>query len=163
MAHTRLRAILATAILRDDHRKVKELFAQYDRIGEEALADPRLDLFLEIKKELTIHAEIEEERFYPAIESLRDRGEEAGELVREARADHHAVKALLDELSDLPPEDEEFDSRMRSMMEIVTEHADKEEEEIFPLFNELSRERQMQVSEELRVRRAELIEEYDEE
>jgi hemerythrin superfamily protein len=163
MAHTRIRAIIATAILRDDHRKVKELFTLYEQMGDESAGDTRVELFREIRKELTIHADIEEEIFYPAIESLQSKDEKAGELVREAREDHHGVKALLDELSELQPEDEEFDEKMKTLIESVTEHADQEEDEIFPYFNDLSREARVRVSDGLRLRKAELTEEYGEE
>ncbi len=163
MAHTRIRAILATAILRDDHRKVKELFSQYEKMGDEATADARLELYLEIRKELSIHSDIEEEVFYPAIESLQSKDEDAGELVREALTAHQEVQTLLDELGELQPEDEEFDDRMKSLIESVTEHADKEEEEIFPYFDQLSRGERIRVSDELRTRKAELTSEYGEE
>jgi len=163
MAHTRIRAIRATAILRDDHRKVKELFSQYQKIGDEEAADSKLELYLEIRKELEVHSDIEEEIFYPAIESLQSKDEEAGELVREAREAHQEVQTLLDELGKLQPEDEGFDDRMKSLIESVTDHADKEEEEIFHYFDELSRDERVRVSDELRTRKAELTEEYGEE
>jgi hemerythrin superfamily protein len=163
MAHTRIRAIIATAILRDDHRKVKELFTQYEKIGDVASGDSRLELFLEIRKELSVHSDIEEEIFYPAIESLRSKDEEAGNVVREAREQHQEVRTLLDELGELQPEDEEFDDRMKTLIESVTDHADKEEEQIFPYFDELSRDERVRVSDELRNRKAELTEEYGEE
>lgn len=163
MAHTRIRAMVGTAILRDDHRKVKELFSKYEKIGDEAVADLRMDLYLEIRKELSIHSDIEEEIFYPAIESLRSKDEQAGERVREARVAHQEVQTLLDELGELQPEDEVFDDRMKSLIESVTEHADKEEEEIFPYFDELSRDERVRVSDELRTRKTELTLEYGEE
>ena len=163
MAHTRIRAIIATAILRDDHRKVKELFTQYEKIGDVASGDSRLELFLEIRKELSVHSDIEEEIFYPAIESLRSKDEEAGNVVREAREQHQEVRTLLDELGELKPEDEEFDDLMKTLIESVTDHADKEEEQIFPYFDELSRDERVRVSDELRNRKAELTEEYGEE
>lgn len=162
MAHTRIRAMAATAMLRDDHRKVRELFSQYEAIGDRSATDSKLELFLELKKELSIHSELEEELFYPAIESLREERERAGGVVQEAREEHRTMKALLDELTDLQPEDEEFDSKIGSLIEVVSQHADQEEEEMFPYFEDLSKERQVQVSDELRIRKAELEAEYDE-
>jgi hemerythrin superfamily protein len=163
MAHTRIRAIAATAMLRDDHRKVKELFSQYESIADRPATDSKLELFLEMKKELTIHSEIEEEIFYPAIESLRGQDEQAGELIQDAREDHRTVKTLLEELTDLEPEDEEFDSKIGTLMEVVSQHADQEEEQMFPFFGDLPKEQQVQVSDDLRIRKAELEAEYDEE
>lgn len=159
MAHTRVRAFMATAILQDDHRKVKELFARYESIGDQAAADTRLELFLEIRRELAAHSDLEEEIFYPAIESLGSEDERAADLVREAREEHQEVLSLLDELAELQPEDGEFDDRMNALIESATEHADREEEEIFPCFDKLSRDERVRVSDELRIRKAERTEE----
>ncbi len=159
MAHTRIRAILATAMLRDDHRKVRELFSEYESLADGAPVGSRLDLFLEIQRELAVHSDLEEEIFYPAIESLRSKDGEAGDLVREAREDHQEVRTLLDELADLEPEDEAFDERMKILIERVTEHADREEEEIFPYFDALPRDERIRVSDELRLRKQERAEE----
>ena len=59
----------AITLLRDDHRKVEDLFEQF----EKATGDGRKQkLALEICKELTIHTIIEEEIFYPSIEGKVD-------------------------------------------------------------------------------------------
>jgi hemerythrin superfamily protein len=154
---------MATAILREDHRKVKELFSQYERIGDEAAADSRLELYLEIRKELAVHSDIEEEIFYPAIDSLRSKDEEAGDRVHEAREAHLEIRTLLEELAEMQPEDDEFNDRMKALIESVTDHADKEEEEIFRYFDDLSPDEKTRVSDELRIRKVELTEEYGEE
>jgi len=163
MAHTRIRAIMATAILRDDHRKVKDLFSQYEQLGDEGAADSRLELFQQIRRELIIHSDVEEEIFYPAIESLGSKHGEARERVLEAREEHQGIRTLLDELGELQPDNEEFDDRMKALIESVSEHADREEEEIFPFFDDLSRGERDRVSDELRNRKTELAEEYGEE
>ena len=55
----------AVALLKDDHRTVEDLFAQY----EKATGDGRKQkLATQICTELSIHAQIEEEIFYPACE-----------------------------------------------------------------------------------------------
>jgi hemerythrin superfamily protein len=163
MPHTRIRAVPATTILRDDHRRVQELLAEYEKIEDAGAADSKLELFLELRKELTIHAEIEEKVFYPAIESLKGQDPRAGARVRQALEEHEAVAVLLDELTDLQPEDDEFDAKVMELAERVTHHAEEEEEEMFPLFERLPKERQAEISEELRFRKVELTEAYDEE
>src|SRR5207253_8453799 len=55
----------AIALLKDDHRKVEELFKQF----EKASGDGRKEkLAQQICLELSVHATIEEEIFYPACE-----------------------------------------------------------------------------------------------
>ncbi len=101
--------------------------------------------------------------FYPAVESLKGQDPRAGARVRRALEEHEAVTALLDELADLQPEDDEFDAKLMELAERVTHHAEDEEEEMFPLFERLPKERQAEISEELRFRKIELSEAYDEE
>jgi hemerythrin superfamily protein len=153
MADTKLRIKKATALLREDHRKVKKLFSQYEKLedGEERKGE----LFQTIQKELTIHAQIEEELFYPALEKIDD--EETREFVLEAHEEHKVVKTFLSELSQMTPEDEGFDAKMKVMMESVKHHADEEEENLFPCFDEdLPKEERDRIAEQLRSRKEEL-------
>jgi len=153
MAQTKIRMKKATALLREDHRKVKKLFSEYEKLedGEERKAE----LFQTIQKELTIHAQIEEELFYPALEKIDD--EETKELVLEAHEEHKIVKTLLAELSRMTPEDEGFDAKVKVLMDSVKHHADEEEEELFPCFEEdVPKESRDQISEQLRARKEEL-------
>jgi hemerythrin superfamily protein len=107
--------------------------------------------------ELTIHATVEEEIFYPAINERKGEDEEAGEIVNEAVEEHKIVKTLLEEISALPPEDEQFHAKVTVLIESVRHHAEEEEEDMFPYFDDLPKERQEQVSERLRLRKAELL------
>src|SRR6185295_10094962 len=114
-------------------------------------------LFDEMNLELTVHATIEEEIFYPAIEALKDEDEEAGDIVNEAEEEHKIVKTLLAELSELDPEAEEFDAKVTVLIENVRHHAEEEEKEMFPFFEELPQERQDEISEKMRLRKNELM------
>ncbi|MBV8880544.1 MAG: hemerythrin domain-containing protein [Planctomycetaceae bacterium] len=163
MPDTKIRSTKATALLREDHRKVKHLFAEYEKLGEDAPADSKVELFEQMRKELTIHAQIEEEIFYPAIDELKGEDEEAGEIVAESNEEHKIVKTLLEELSGLDPEDEQYDAKVKVLTENVKHHAEEEEEEMFPFFDELPKERQDDISEQMRMRKAELESEYGEE
>jgi hemerythrin superfamily protein len=159
MADTKLRAKKATALLRNDHKEVKNLFSQYED-QEDGDSQTKQELFEEIKRELTVHATIEEEIFYPALDEVAN--EEARKRVIEAREEHKVVKTLLEELSGLDSSAEEFDGKMKVLIENVRHHAEEEEEEMFPHFDELPKERQNEVSEQLRERKAELSEESEE-
>lgn len=157
MSDTKVRSTKATATLRDDHKTVKHLFSEYEKLGDGAKAETKKSLFEQMKKELTVHAAIEEEIFYPAIRELEVEDEEAGEIVNEAEEEHKIVKTLLEELSELEPDDEQFDAKIKVLTENVQHHAEEEEEEMFPYFDDLPKERQEEISDELRERKAELM------
>jgi iron-sulfur cluster repair protein YtfE (RIC family) len=159
MAGTKIRAQKATQILKEDHKNVRKLFAKYENLGDNARTS-KAELFETIKDELTVHATIEEEIFYPCLEESED--PDARELVAEAHEEHEIVKTLLEELSVLEAGAVEFDAKMKVLAENVEHHAEEEESEIFPIFNALPRDRQDDVSEELRQRRIELTQDIDE-
>lgn len=118
----------ATTLLKEDHAKVKALFKEYEDTGERAFKT-RLSLFERMKEELEVHSKIEEEIFYPAVKAART--EEAIEIVDEAIEEHDKVKLLLEEISALRPENEEFDSKVGELIKNVKHHAREEEDEMF--------------------------------
>lgn len=119
----------ATEILKEDHSKVKGLFKEYRGLEEDGVDDEKERLFGEIDRELTVHATVEEEIFYPAVKALDT--EEPVDEVLEAREEHQIVKTLLGQLRGLTPGDETFDPKMRVLMEAVEHHAEEEEKEMF--------------------------------
>jgi len=121
--------VKATTLLKKDHGAVKKLFREYQQTGERAFKT-RLRLFERMKKELDVHAKIEEEIFYPAVKAARTGP--AVELVDEALEEHARVKELLAEISALRPEDEQFDAKVSEVIEDVKHHAQEEEDEMFP-------------------------------
>ena len=106
MSQTKMRVRKATSLLKEDHQAVKKLFQEYQKI-EGAEGRGREAIFDRIKTLLTIHAQIEEEIFYPAV-----RQEVAGteDLVEESVEEHNVVKSLLRELAAMSADDEEFDA-----------------------------------------------------
>ncbi len=144
MSDTRIRAQKATALLREDHRLVKGLFSDYEKSEGRA---KKQELFQKIHTELTVHAAIEEEVFYPAMLELDD--EECQDLLKEAHEEHQIVKTLLEELSAMDAEEEQFDAKVTVLGENVEHHAEEEEDEMFPFFDKLPKERQNEVSERL--------------
>lgn len=119
----------AIELLKKDHQKVAGLFKQYESAGEDA-SSKKEELFRRIKRELDIHARIEEEIFYPAAKQVPV--EEARELVAEAAEEHKQVKTLLAELAGMDAEDERFDAKMKVLKEDVEHHVEEEENEMFP-------------------------------
>ena len=109
----------AVALLKEDHRKVEELFEQF----EKAKGDGRKEkLALQICKELTIHTMLEEEIFYPACE-----GKVEEDLLKESFVEHDAAKVLIAEIEAGEPSDEFFDSKVKVLKEEIEHHVEEEE------------------------------------
>ena len=119
------RAMDAISLLEEDHKKVRQLFREYEGVGERGLKTKQ-KLAEQIRNELVIHTAIEEEIFYPAIQDTVE------DMVAEAIEEHNVVDRLLLEIRDISPEDDVFDAKMTVMMENVEHHADEEEKEMFP-------------------------------
>jgi len=158
MADTKIRTRKATTLLKEDHRKVKKLFAEFDKLDESDTAE-MARIFETVKKEITAHAQIEEEIFYPAVQ--RAENEEAEELIREAREEHRLVKMLIEELSGMTADDEQFCAKMKVLKDNVLHHAEEEESEIFPVFEDLDKEEQDRVTDELNARKNEISSEEE--
>src|SRR5437868_13169948 len=124
-------------LLKQDHRTVKELFAEYARLDDgDGVQKDRL--WQQINEELTIHAEIEERLFYPAVREVKT--DEAEDLINEAVEEHRIVKTLLEEMSGLSAGDDPFDAKMKVLRETVLHHAEEEEKEIFAQAKKLPQE-----------------------
>jgi hemerythrin superfamily protein len=115
----------ALALLRADHKAVSALFEQYEK---SRAASKKKALAHEICKALTIHAQIEEEIFYPAVKAaLKDK-----ELVPEALVEHASMKALVAQIESQEPGSEVFDARVKVLAEYVKHHVKEEQNEMFP-------------------------------
>lgn len=115
----------ATAMLRADHKLVAELFEQYESSRSTA---KKKELVSRICQELTVHAQIEEEIFYPAVKAaLKDH-----ELVPEANVEHATLKDLIAQVEGLEPSGEMYDAKIKVMSEYVKHHVKEEQTEMFP-------------------------------
>ena len=111
-------------MLKADHKKVKELFAEY----EEATSRKQQDIAQTTIQELEIHAELEEELIYPAIR----KGTKDDTLMNEATEEHHLVHVLIAELKELESSDATFKAKFTVLGELVKHHVKEEEGEMFP-------------------------------
>ena len=110
----------AIALLKEDHRKVEDLFEQF----EKARGDERKQkLALQICKELTIHTMLEEEIFYPACE-----GNVEEDLLKESFVEHDAAKVLISEIEAGEPSEEFFDAKVKVLKEEIEHHVEEEEQ-----------------------------------
>lgn len=115
----------ATALLRADHKAVDDLFEQYEHARS---TSKKKSLVAEICMELTVHAQIEEEIFYPAIKPVMD---DKG-LIPEAIVEHATLKDLIAQLEEGEPEDELYDAKVKVLSEYVKHHVKEEHSDIFP-------------------------------
>src|SRR5689334_6009149 len=110
MTDTHLLPRMATDPLKLDHRHFVELFKEFEKL-QDADLEARVDLFRALTDRLAVHASIEEDLFYPALE----RSVPAADRIKilEAREEHKIVRTLLEELAELGPEDDAFDAKMK--------------------------------------------------
>lgn len=115
----------AIKLLKDDHREVNGWFKDYEKLEDDgekqALAD-------KICLALTVHAQIEEEIFYPAA-----RGEiDDDDLLDEAEVEHASAKQLIAEIQGMKVGDRLFDAKLTVLGEYIAHHVEEEESEMFP-------------------------------
>jgi hemerythrin superfamily protein len=119
----------AITLLTADHAKVKKLFKEFESLQEDDGADTdRSALVIQICTELKVHAEIEEEIFYPAVRKAI----EDGDLMDEAVVEHAGAKELIAQLEDMSPDDELYDAKVTVLAEQIQHHVKEEEGEMFP-------------------------------
>ena len=134
MSDTKLLPRRATDPLKVDHRMFAQMFKDFARLDEWSV-EQKIEMFRMLADRLAVHAALEEQLFYPALQ--RNVPPEDRPPILEAREEHKIVKTLLEELAELGPEDESFDAKMKVLGERVNHHAKEEERELFPLFNAL--------------------------
>lgn len=139
----------ATALLRADHKRVSDLFTEYEKTRS---SGRKMALVKKICTELSVHAQVEEEIFYPAVKAaLKDK-----ELVPEAIVEQSTMKALIAQVEGVTPDGEMFDAKVRVLGEYVKHHVKEEHTEMFPK----ARRSQLDMTElgaRLAARKAELI------
>ncbi|MCU1358184.1 MAG: hemerythrin [Acidimicrobiales bacterium] len=118
----------AITLLKDDHKAVEKLFKRFEKAGDNAHAEKRrvVDRIIE---ELSIHAAVEEQLFYPVTRATVPATED---MALESLEEHHIVKWVLSELERMDPADERFDAKVTVLIENVRHHVEEEEGEYFP-------------------------------
>lgn len=115
----------AIKLLKDDHKEVKAFFKQYESLEDDkekqALAD-------KICLALTVHAQIEEEIYYPATREAID----DDDLLDEAEVEHASAKQLIAEIQAMKAGDRLFDAKVTVLGEYIDHHVEEEETEMFP-------------------------------
>ena len=119
----------AIGMLKNDHKTVEQLFKRFERAGERAYVEKR-EIVDRIIEELSVHAAIEEQLFYPVVRATVP---ETEDIALESLEEHHIVKWVLSELETMTPEDERFNAKVTVLIENVRHHVAEEEAEFFPM------------------------------
>jgi hemerythrin-like domain-containing protein len=118
----------ALKLLKADHKEVSEMVEKYEngRLSK----DRKVATAKQICMALTVHAQIEEEIFYPAAREAVRSGED---LLDEAEVEHGSIKELIAAIENASPDNDElFDARVKVLGEYVKHHVKEEENELFP-------------------------------
>lgn len=115
----------AIAMLRADHKKVSEMFERYENLRTDK---QKTALAREICRELTVHAQLEEEIFYPAAREAIDEED----LMDEAEVEHQSAKDLIAQIVESSPGEELFDAKVKVLGEYIKHHFKEEQNDMFP-------------------------------
>jgi hemerythrin superfamily protein len=146
----------AVDLLDADHIAVSKLFAAFKKICEQdASGDDRREVADQICEALTIHAQIEEEIFYPQLREAIN----ADDLLDEAEVEHDTAKDLIAQIERMSPDDDLFDARVRVLGEYIDHHVNEEREGIFVRARRSTLDL-VAMADELSERKLELTDEY---
>jgi len=117
----------AIKLLVKDHHDVKAMFEEFDQLSSRAKSSKK-KLADRICHALTLHAQVEEEIFYPAaLRALHDQS-----MVDEAVVEHASAKELIAQILSMQPGDDLYDAKVKVLSEQIEHHVKEEEKEMFP-------------------------------
>jgi hypothetical protein len=119
----------AIAILTEDHKKVKKMFMDFEKLMNSGEKEAEKGALVEkICEELIVHTHLEEEIFYPAVRAAID----DDDLMDEADVEHAGAKDLIAQLEAMEPGDGHFDAKVTVLGENIDHHVKEEHAEMFP-------------------------------
>ena len=122
----------ACAFLDSDHLAVKHLFVEYARLAyapDARTNDDRAAIAARICDELSVHARIEEEIFYPA---LRQAVSGVADVVAEAEEEHQQAKRLIAQIRETGAAGAAMDQLVADLARAIEDHVKDERDELFP-------------------------------
>jgi hemerythrin-like domain-containing protein len=125
----------AISSLKSDHTKVRKLLNELEQTTERG-TKIREQLLSQIEQELKIHANLEEEIFYPAFKQAEKKKEDR-EMFFEATEEHHVMDMVLPELKFTSPKSEQFGAKAKVLKELIEHHIREEEREMFAKAREI--------------------------
>ena len=121
----------AIAILKQDHRDIERVFKEFERAGQKEQRKKK-KLVKQMVEQLSMHAQIEEQLFYPQLQEVA----KENELALKAMEEHDLLKVLLEQLHTMTPEEQRFQAKVTVLIESVRDHVKEEEAELFPKMRE---------------------------
>ncbi len=140
--------------LQSDHDAVRKMFNAYERKKDDLSDSEKGSMVQIICNELTIHARIEEEIFYPALRNVAD--DDLNEMLDEAEVEHTGAKDLIAQLQGAKPRDPLYDAKVTVLGEQIKHHAGEEETQIFKKARRVKELNLEVLGEQLEARAAEL-------
>jgi hemerythrin superfamily protein len=148
----------AIKLLTADHAKVKKMFKEFEKLSKKEDEEAKAELAAQICEELTIHAQLEEEIFYPAArEAIED-----DDLMNEAMVEHNSAKDLISQIESMGASDPMFDATVKVLGEYVNHHVEEEQNQIFPKVEKAKVDLE-EIGAQIAQRKDELVEELMEE
>jgi hypothetical protein len=142
----------ALTLLKEDHDQLKKLMEELDGTTERGVKT-RERLFTRIQQDLAVHEEIEEAIFYPALKEHP----KAKEIVLEGYEEHNVVDMVMEEITNVPYDDETWGAKFTVMKENVEHHIEEEEGEMFKQARQVfDKDELEQLGERMQTRRDEL-------
>jgi len=142
----------ALQMLKEDHRRVQEIFKRFEQTDD---LQEKKQLVDQALMELDIHTTIEEEIFYPAV---REEAGPEGEIMEEAEEEHHVAEMIMGELRGMQPRSANFSAKFMVLAENVKHHIQEEESQMLPKAAELGSERLQELGMEMEERKMQLME-----
>ncbi len=138
-----------TNMIRLDHTHVLSTFHQY-----EVDTSPRIKKGLvdTVCVALEIHAQLEEEIFYPALRAVAET-----EVVQKSIAEHQQARELISSLRNMEPGDNEYDKKFFELMNNVMHHVADEETLLLPAGERLLTSRLGELGAQMTRRRMQLV------
>ena len=124
-----LRGFDAMDLLAQEHDEIKQLFRDFDRLlARRGSAERQAEIVGEVGSMLSIHAQLEEEIFYPAARWVLG----GNEWINHAYCDHADVRALIARLDEMEPADSGYAATVALLRDSVVPHMDDEQDTLFP-------------------------------
>lgn len=142
----------AVSLLTDDHANVKKLFKKFEKMASAENEAGKTEVANMICMELTVHAMVEEELFYPAARmAIGD-----DDLLNEAEVEHDSAKELIAQIQFMEPDNPMYDAKVTVLGEYIEHHVTEEEEEMFPKVRKSKMDLE-ELGEQMQMRKEELM------
>jgi hemerythrin-like domain-containing protein len=118
----------AIELLTRDHNEVKKMFKEYEKLCKKDDTEGKKTVATQICQALTVHAQLEEEIFYPVVREAID----DDDLMNEAMVEHTSAKDLIAQIQAMRVSDPMYDAVVTVLGEYINHHVEEEQNEIFP-------------------------------